>query len=304
MRRSVCLLLILLTLIVTSCSGKTSDLSDKFKEENQAKSDFKTVFTDALENRDRDSIRELFSQEARLKCQDLDTGIDYVFDLCGGNKIEPVDEHSSTLDKPGSDKELNGYLKFKSGDKTYAAKWKQFLGSDTGSSTGVYQLYVYEYDEGMPYTCSAAGIYHPGIRYVNDSLRRLYELYRTDHSLTDTVRSYKLPDESVWSDLFDPDVYKSLDQKDKDSLIRFYLHEDDYSYGPGMIWHSDDGVIYHNTITYHKKACGFLIRYNKAGKIMGIAVDGDNELIYSTDDGIHGFRELYRYEGVTQAPSA
>ena len=300
MRKSLVLVLVLSTVLgMSGCTGfldRAGLLSDQAKVESEACKAFENDFFKAMEKEDPKLVKKLFSPRALQRTDDMDEGIDYIFELCGGEKPEFVKDNKSAsqhYEKKKNSWIMYAYCIFSCGDKEFQVNWTQYLRFDEDERMiGVYTFTVCPFDDLYEYhsVYSASGIHHPGRYIANDALLVLDTLYLTDHNVTDQNPEYNLPDESTWSDLWEPDVFATLDQQDKDDMAAFFLNDRSREFGAGWFEYTDDGgLVYYCALRFALKHGCFGIRFNADGKIIGIAVDIYRASYNEVKEGIHGF---------------
>ncbi|MBO4473876.1 MAG: DUF5104 domain-containing protein [Clostridiales bacterium] len=310
-RRTLSLLLMFLitatSFAVTSCSilDRSELLSNQMKIEAEHCEAFESAFFEALEKKDAKSITKLFSPRARSRTPDLDEGIEYLFTVCGGEKITAGKDNKSSLqniEKGRNTWEMDAYCFFSIGDHEYMVSWVEFLKYDEDERMiGIYSIDITDKEETekRDYPFTAAGIYHPGRYEVNQVIKQLVSLYTLDHTATDREPKYEIPDESEWNYLWDPDVYAGLDQQDKDDMAHYFINDRSRTFYAGWYEFPDEGgVVFYCPARFalHHGGC-FGIRFNDDNKIVGISLDIYHAAYTPVEEGIHGFDDTRSTSG-------
>ncbi|MBO4496437.1 MAG: DUF5104 domain-containing protein [Clostridiales bacterium] len=294
-----CIFALLMLVSATSCStfGRAGQLSGQVQQEHERIDIFKEAFFKALESKDHDAMEGLFSSRALKRTDDLDESIDYVFDLCGGKKVTVGTSSSSStqhIEKNKNIWELHAYCYFTVDNQEYKVFWVEFMKFDEDKQMlGVYMINVTEKSDEKSdplYTC--AGLYTPSRSKYNAAILTLDKLYLTDHKATDQKPAYNIPDESTWSDLWDPSVFATLAQEDKDAFAKFFVDERSRDIYEGWYEIEDDGTtIYYARVRHALKKGVLGIRYNSDGLITGITIDLEHTTLKDVPEGIQGFED-------------
>ena len=285
-------------LLPTSCSilDRSGLLSNQMKIEMDACKEFEEAFFEALEKKDEKKIRKLFSPRALQRADDLDEGIAYLFELYGGGKVTFEKDNRSSYHNFEKDKnrwEMHAYCFFTDGETEYRVNWVQFLKYDEDERMlGVYQIDMIVYEEGISQDALylTAGIHHPGRSTANHAIGILDTLYQLDHKATDRDPKYELPDESAWNGLWDPDVYASLAQQDKDDMAHFFIDERSRKLLTGWFeFPKEGGMVYYCAIRFALHDGSLGIRFNDDGLITGMTIDIYRASFNTVEEGLHGF---------------
>jgi len=292
-----CVLVVVMAGSAASCTvlDKTGMLSNDSEKEHKAMEEFETAFFEAIEKNDTKKMKALFSPRAQEYAEDLEEGIEYILGLCGTGKIvKGKDNVSSTkyYESEGTTWEVRPYCMFTCDGREFRVNWTQYLDyGEDAKMIGVYQIALNDLSAGDNiYTISSAGIWHPGRAPINNAFRTLDELFLTDHKASDRNPKYEIPDESTWRDLWDADVFDALAQEDKDTMAKFFVDERSRKWlGAGRISYDGMDTFYFCTVRHALKSGSFGMRFNKDGKLTGIALDMDTTKMKDVKEGIHGF---------------
>ncbi len=164
--------LLLLTTIVglslglSSCGSFSSRLTRN--DEKTADARFKNII-EAIEKRDKEGLKKMFSPSALKEAKDIDDGIEYIMKFYKG-KLKSEDGTVVTSDfkedgQTGS--ELQCYYKVKTDEEAYTVFFiDQIIDSKNSDNLGLYMLQIIkqadeekEFDWGDKTRC--AGIYRP-----------------------------------------------------------------------------------------------------------------------------------------------
>ncbi|MBO4688161.1 MAG: DUF5104 domain-containing protein [Clostridiales bacterium] len=297
--RITAILLVMVLATTSACSvlDRSGLLSNQMKTEAEHCEAFESAFFEAMEKKDAKAIRKLFSPRARSRASDLDEGIEYLFAVCGGEKIKAgQDNKSSTehIEKGKNTWELHAYCFFTIGEHEYMVNWTEYLKYDEDERIiGIYSIDITDRSETeeRDYPFTAAGIYHPGRYEANQAIKALVSLYTLDHTATDRDPKYEIPDESEWSYLWDPDVYAALDQQDKDDMAHYFINDRSRTFYAGWFEYPDEGgIVFYCPARFALHHNGYFgIRFNSEGKIVGIVLDIYHAAYAPVEEGLHGF---------------
>lgn len=98
-KKNIVLLLLLNILLLSSCSlgGERTDILNKDNDDKKADDRLEQII-ESIKNKDKDSIKAMFSEQALNEAKDLDERIDYLFTLVEGN-IESWDRIGGSVDE-------------------------------------------------------------------------------------------------------------------------------------------------------------------------------------------------------------
>ncbi len=178
------LLIVGLLMSLTGCSNsRLSMLNSSSKNEYEAIDELEQKLVDALENKDRELLKSIFSEKAISRSSDIEEGIDYIFNLYKGDFIEITERnHSSTgyYGPEGTELVIYGWFIIKTTEETYRIDYDYWYVQEIElSELGVYTLRFEKYEEGeyTPYW-SVAGIVLPQHEKVHTTLTKLFDSFR------------------------------------------------------------------------------------------------------------------------------
>lgn len=172
------LTLVFLVLLLSSCAlnGKTPNTentdstggsrTDMLNKEDEGKIAIARLeqIIEAINNQDKNMIKEMFSEQAQSEAKDLDGGIDYLFTLIEGN-IESWEKIGGSVDE--STNEGHTTTKFRYRFNVYTDKEQYSFSileytkdADNPKNIGLYCLKVINAKDEEP-VFSDAGIYRP-----------------------------------------------------------------------------------------------------------------------------------------------
>ncbi len=284
---------------------ETTTYYDKIEKLEKAKNNFEKKLFQALEEKDKETIRSLFSKKALERCNDLEEGCQYIFDLCGGYKIKTVKDYYSPYYYALYDSQeynsmiLEAYCIFQTNGHDYQVYWKQIVHDNDSSSIGVYGIEIKNVNEPSPLHLYLAGIDHPGRQTAYSYVSRLYSYkdYGTSNN------KYCLPAEKTWNDMFDPDVLATVPDQDKYYMFCFFEIGHDNMFYSTWIKNTIEGQVVYMEASISETLTMLSIRTNSMGKISGIKVDLKLK-ITDVPDGITGFNsDLFEKANVYKMPA-
>ena len=112
-----------------------------------------TQFLDALENKDRETMKSLFSDQALSETEDINQGFDYLFDLFNGETVINLERDSSGEDVKFNDglvtREVKSYFYFQTDKERYFAFVLEYTeDTDHPENVGIYALRIVK-EEGI-----------------------------------------------------------------------------------------------------------------------------------------------------------
>lgn len=174
-------LIIFITIIVfslglISCNSAKSMVNDRLAELNGSNDDeiadacFQNIIK-ALENRDKEALKKMFSAQALKEATDIDAGIDYITDFYKGKMIKSENNGIARNDKINNGRkksELDCMYIVTTDEDTYIVFFiDQVVDTENPDNIGIYMLQVIkesdkekEFDGGGDKT-RCAGIYRP-----------------------------------------------------------------------------------------------------------------------------------------------
>lgn len=154
---------------MTGCTPLSEILENENGSQNSSTSkiqskDSLSVIIEALDNKDRELLKSIFSEEAILHSGDMDEAIDYIFDMYKGKFVKRIDVNMSAQTINGQEASFSDRVAvIETTESCYQINWKQWGKNEMNPTyVGVYSLSLCEYDENdnpdyAPYTV--------GVRY-------------------------------------------------------------------------------------------------------------------------------------------
>ncbi len=172
-KRGLVFLLIIVILSLCSCSLIGTRAQMLNKDNNEVRADARLEQTiKAIENKDKNSLKMIFSKQALNEAQNIDGGMDYLFNLVQGNieSWEPVVRGATTdsIDHGSRIKKSSSWYYVNTDNQKYLFFFLEYIiDSDHPDNVGVYMLQVIkaedketQFNGGGPGT-RCAGIYRP-----------------------------------------------------------------------------------------------------------------------------------------------
>jgi hypothetical protein len=295
------LILLSIAIALTSCAQlqkmREDMLSNDVQKEKEAMYAFEDDFFQALEKEDRKGIKNCFSKFSKAHADDWDEAIDYLFTVYTGGKIKKTKDSNSsykTIEKKKNSWTVSAYCQFTADGKEYQINWTQYLTFDEDPDMiGVYSLSLVERGEQEIPDFSIAGIFWPGKEPALHAISTLHSIgYESGKTQQNKVRADRtLPDESSWKDLFDDQIFASLDQSSKNDLILFFMNYQGQHFKQLWIEERSDAQYLYSTLHYTMKDGVFGMKFNEDGKITGITMKLGVDELNEIPDGITGFEE-------------
>lgn len=145
--------------------SKLTDSAVKSTEDSDAP-DRSEIMIDALQSKDKEAFKSVFSKQALKLSPDIDDGIDYVFDTLKGDITDIVYRNGSGRTYGSTKKEAWSIVVFKTTESCYMLRWTEWTKqTDDPDVEGVYSLVLSECDEDQKGAGGGrllAGIEHPG----------------------------------------------------------------------------------------------------------------------------------------------
>ena len=131
----------------SACSplnSRTKELDKGTMSEYQVQEQTETKIIQALNSRDRDMLKSVFSKKALSKAVDIDEGINYIFDLYDGNFMEVTDRNHSSQEHLADSKKskmISTYCTIKTSTDTYILSCAIWANQEFDpSAVGVYTI--------------------------------------------------------------------------------------------------------------------------------------------------------------------
>ena len=163
--------------------SRTALLDSDYKTEVEVIKETETTIIEALNHKDRELLKSIFSEDAISKDPAMEDGIDYLFDLYKGDFIEVTERNHSSSDhwgEPGRTKEISGYCLIKTSKTTYKLDYCVWpIQEQRPTKKGVYSINLYEYVEEVEYPgyYSMAGVQTPERACVDKTIDALYDSF-------------------------------------------------------------------------------------------------------------------------------
>lgn len=165
-KKNIVLFLLINILLLSSCSllgGSRTDMHNKDNDAKKANTRLEQVI-ESIKNKDKDSIKEMFSEKALDEAKDLDERIDYLFTLIEG-EIESWEKIGGTVDESNDDgrKIIKSRYRYNVNTETeqYLFSILEYTKDDKHQeNVGVYCLKIFNVEDKEP-IFSDAGIYKP-----------------------------------------------------------------------------------------------------------------------------------------------
>ena len=314
---------VLMASMFLSCSGlpsqRTNMLSDQVRNEHEAMSEFEEDFLEALVKEDGDKIEACFSKKAKERTDDLNEGIEYVFELYNGNdNPEVIDDNVSDYRQfnargvQGANTwEANCYCYIKAGNEYYILRWKTWLENGLDSDLeGVYAVRFDKYDAGYIENPNSeekaewnkantfyhvAGIYHPGRQKVQELMDAITRIQQNGWDQDTSHLSYDqivIPEVDNYGFYFSEELSDSSNDELKKYVLLFLLKS--YNNNLGDMWiktEDDETAIYVDAkFTYDYGILG--IGIDSEGKIKGFLFENGAEDMTGMPEGISGFESI------------
>ena len=143
-------------LFLNGCGARTKIINwAKGDAEVQAENIANTI-TKAIEEKDADAIKKLMAKDALLGIDDIDAGIQELFDNVEGEISELDSDGNAKSTSSGGDtgycgqpthKEIRGSYIFKAGDKKYKMLFIDNFQGTTKENTGLYGIKIIKYED-------------------------------------------------------------------------------------------------------------------------------------------------------------
>lgn len=155
---------------MTGCTPLSEILENENGSQNSSTSkiqskDSLSVIIEALDNKDRELLKSIFSEEAILHSGDMDEAIDYIFDMYKGKFVKRIDVNMSAQTINGQKASFSDRVAvIETTESCYQINWKQWGKNEMNPTyVGVYSFKMREYDEnkGSGYAPYTAGIQYP-----------------------------------------------------------------------------------------------------------------------------------------------
>lgn len=183
MRKIICICLVLL-FCLSGCSlsdMRLYQLNQTSKTESEAMKYVEDTVIQALETKDAELLKSVFSEQALERASDIELGIEYMFGIYEGDFIEisnvnySVDEH---IERNNSWSCVYGQCHIETSQKEYVLSWSDWI-KHTGnpSAVGVYKMNLREYNEGEYHSyMNIAGVNYPERDFVHNTLHGFIDI--------------------------------------------------------------------------------------------------------------------------------
>ncbi len=182
-RRIICLCFIL-TFCLTGCSipdMRVLQLNQSSKTEAESIKYIEDTVVQALETKDVELLKSVFSEQALERANDIELGIEYMFDIYEGDFVEITHSNHSAdkhIEKNNSWTCIYGQCHIETSQKVYVLSWSDWI-KHTGnpSAVGVYKMNLREYKEGEYYSyMDIAGVNYPKRDQIHNTLRNFLDI--------------------------------------------------------------------------------------------------------------------------------
>lgn len=183
MKKIICLIGVFVVMFeLTGCifrnntNVRTEELSRQSKSEMDRIYEVEDVLVKALENKDEELLKSLFSEKALSRSGDIEKGIDYIFNLYQGEFVEIVERNHGSdehIEKGKSTKDVSAWCLIKTSKATYKLSWVDWMKQDADpTAVGIYCLQMSEYQDGVYNSYyDIAGIEYPEREVVHSSIK-------------------------------------------------------------------------------------------------------------------------------------
>lgn len=168
----ICIMITAAVFTLTSCSALDTALEransvgdERLKIDMSAANNTRETIISALDSGDKELFKSIFSEQTISLADDLDTGIDYIFDLYEGEYVETIYTNQSAETFPDSGSAaVWPVMVLKTTEKCYFFAWTEWTEREIlPSGVGVYSLYMKECEE--DYVSGGNGPYLIGVEY-------------------------------------------------------------------------------------------------------------------------------------------
>ena len=179
MKKIICIIGVLIMLFsLSGCSlaeARLRELTKSSVSEAESMKKVEDTVIQALETKDVELLKSIFSEKALSQAADFDRGVAYLFNLYQGNFVEIVYENHSAdghMERNKSTKCISAWCNIKTTVTTYTLSWVEWTKQEADpSAKGVYNLQMTEYDENdTTGYWSVAGINYPERNIVHDAI--------------------------------------------------------------------------------------------------------------------------------------
>ncbi|WP_117387098.1 DUF5104 domain-containing protein [Ruminiclostridium hungatei] len=165
-KKIIVLALIVNIILLSSCSllgGSRTDMLNKYNEDEKADARLEQII-ESIKNKDKDSMKGTFSEQALKEAKDLDERIDYVFSLIEGD-IKSWESIGGSIDETGDygQKIIKSRFRYDvyTDQEQYLFSILEYTKNDKHpENVGVYSLKIINVKDEEP-IFSDAGIYKP-----------------------------------------------------------------------------------------------------------------------------------------------
>lgn len=165
-KKIIVLVLIVNILLLSSCSlsgGSRSDMLNKYNQDEKADDRLEQII-ESIKNKDKDSVRAIFSEQALNEAKDLDERMDYVLNFIEGD-IKSWESIGGSIDETGDygQKIIKSRFRYDvyTDQEQYLFSILEYTKNDKHpENVGVYSLKIVNVKDEEP-IFSDAGIYKP-----------------------------------------------------------------------------------------------------------------------------------------------
>ena len=161
--------------------SRTALLNSDTKTEVEAIKEAETTIIEALNRKDKELLKSVFSEDALSKDPAIEEEIDYLFDLYEGDFIEVTYRNHSSSDhwgEPGNTKRILARCNIKTSKTIYELHYCLWaIQEQNPAKKGVYSIQLFEYEEKAAGYFSMAGVQTPERACVNRAIGIIYDSF-------------------------------------------------------------------------------------------------------------------------------
>jgi len=192
MKKTICVIgVFILMMGLSGCffpGSRTEELNRDYVSDTEAMKKVEDTVIQALETKDEELLKSIFSEKALTKAGDMDKGIEYIFDLYKGDFVETTEENHSTdehIEKDKSTKDIGAQCKITTTEGEYILSWVEWtIQEEDSSAVGVYNLQLQEENDMRGFR-RIAGIHYPQRYTSHDVISAIVDtFYRKEDTFT------------------------------------------------------------------------------------------------------------------------